>query len=259
MSRGLFAFPGTPAEWTALYPNLPTPVHGWVFDTELPIVDGFGAADIDQNAGSTILFRQAFKGRGGGRCVEQGTTGLAGLYSSANVSHDRSGDWAMLVSFWRGGEDDVSASNRHIAGSHTTGPGDSWMQLYEQAHSSSNVFLAGADDGVALEVGTLTFPNDAADPTYNTGWDFLMSRDGASLDFWCWNDNEPTKAYHEFEAVDLADDFTAAEPMSILGASGIGQALAGRQVRAVYLFEAALDRDDGDIYRGLTTESQSEV
>jgi hypothetical protein len=228
-----------------------------VFDDEgAPFPDNFGATPFDAVT-APIELAAVFKGRGGGFCIEDSGGGF--LATTLGAFWDCSGPFSYLVSWWRGPE-------TAIGGNHTIFNKGSnavtRVALGERANATQNWVFPNIDNGVAGFSPVQSFTADPGNFAYNAGVDTLLVRDGVNLDAWSWFTTPNTSnqiAYHEgLATVGALDDMTNILVGSVFG-SDFGSGLDGRQVKAIYLFESALTRNDGDAYRHATTTSQVEV
>src|SRR5690606_5894975 len=141
---------------------------------------------------------QTFRGRGGGLCVEANPAGGSnGIESALDVAFDCSGDWSMLVSWYRAGEDSPADTNYNVA---SMGNSGKRVVLLERAgpsaSGSKNWHLGAANEGTTSTAATLDFTVDPDDFSYNTGWDTLLVRDGTELHHYGWLPGGAV-AYHE--------------------------------------------------------------
>lgn len=257
---GQILFPTTPDVWALRYPSLAVPVHGWVFEPHsFPVSDDFGDVPIDDGVES--LLGAAFRGRGGGACAEHAGDGGDVLRSTLAQAWDCSGNWSLLVTWYRQGEVSTVQSNHTIFVAQDSP--DARVFLMQRANNVAGgqnwIFPAVEETLGTVYTAIQQFTADPDDPTYNVGYDTLFSRSGAQIDAWSWHENAPANALHEAVACGAGDDFTNNDVVQALSSTNGGSGLEGCQIKSVYLFESYLDRDDGDIYRGTATTSQDEV
>jgi hypothetical protein len=255
---GKILFPATAAQWAASYPSVPTPLHGHVYNTgAMPIPDNFGSVPMDVSNGSPD-HAAAWKGRGGGLCVEATTTADALNTTLTNFWDVATGDWALWLSWWRGGETG-GASNHKLCAKGVPAAPSNRVIIWERANATQNWLLPALNNGSTSKAALLSLTADPADLTYDTGVDTLVTRLGTALHCWTWFANAPDVAYHEEGVLDAADNGSALSDSFGIMSSADGSVLVGRQFMADYLWKQALTRAHGDTIRGDATTSQVEA